>query len=76
MRGFHQPLRSEEALPVVNEDFPGEGVNLDAKLAEVEKRWLIAALDRADGNKTSAAKLLQMSFRSFRYRLAKYGLDS
>lgn len=75
MRGFHEPIRTEEALPVGNEDFPSDGVNLDAKLAEVEKRWLIAALEQANGNKTSAAKLLQMSFRSFRYRLAKYGLD-
>ena len=39
------------------------------------RRWLVAAIDEADGNKTRAARLLQMSFRSFRYRLAKYDLD-
>lgn len=61
----------EEAAPA----FPEEGVNLDALLAALEKRWLVAALDEADGNKTQAAKLLRMSFRSFRYRLAKYDLD-
>ena len=76
MRGFHKPLRTEEAVPLEDTEFPPEGVNLDAKLAEVEKRWLLAALEAEQGNKTSAAKLLQMSFRSFRYRLAKYGLDS
>ena len=76
MRGFHKPLRTEEAVPLEDTEFPAEGVNLDAKLAEVEKRWLLAALEAEQGNKTSAAKLLQMSFRSFRYRLAKYGLDS
>jgi two-component system response regulator PilR (NtrC family) len=52
-----------------------EGVDLDSLLGEVERRYLEAALDRASGNKTKAAKLLQMSFRSFRYRLAKFGMD-
>jgi len=56
--------------------FPDDGMNLDALLASVEKRWLVAAMDQADGNKTQAARLLQMSFRSFRYRLAKYDLDT
>ena len=52
---------------------PTEGLDLDAHLADVEKRLLVQALDQA-GSRTSAAKLLGMSFRSFRYRLAKYGL--
>lgn len=51
------------------------GVNLDALLADYERGWLVAALEKADGNKTQAAKLLQTSFRSLRYRLAKYGMD-
>jgi two-component system response regulator PilR (NtrC family) len=55
--------------------FPPEGVNLDARLSSIERRWLLAALDATGGNRTRAASLLQMSFRSFRYRLAKYGLD-
>jgi two-component system, NtrC family, response regulator PilR len=55
--------------------FPPEGVNLDARLSAIERRWLLAALDATGGNRTRAATLLQMSFRSFRYRLAKYGLD-
>ena len=62
-------------MALVQEDFPDEGVNLDGMLGEVEKRWLLAALEESKGNKTEAAKLLQMSFRSFRYRLAKLGLD-
>ncbi|MCK6505913.1 sigma-54 dependent transcriptional regulator [Myxococcota bacterium] len=63
------------ADPAVPADFPPEGVNLDAILAAEEKRWLLKALDAADGSKTNAARLLQMTFRSFRYRLAKYGMD-
>jgi two-component system response regulator PilR (NtrC family) len=62
-------------LALASEEFPDAGVNLDGMLGEVERRWLVAALEEADGNKTVAAKMLQMSFRSFRYRLAKFGLD-
>ena len=53
-----------------------EGVDLDGILAEVESQYLQAALNMAQGNKTRAAALLGMSFRSFRYRLAKLELDS
>jgi two-component system response regulator PilR (NtrC family) len=48
------------------------GVDLDAHLAEVERRLLYAALERCGGVRTHAAKLLGMSFRSFRYRIAKF----
>jgi two-component system response regulator PilR (NtrC family) len=63
------------ASTFVEGDFPEDGLNLDGVLSQLEKRWLLAALEEAEGNKTEAAKLLKMTFRSFRYRLAKYGLD-
>jgi two-component system response regulator PilR (NtrC family) len=66
-----EQVAEEETDPT----FPPEGVNLDARLSSIERRWLLAALDATGGNRTRAASLLQMSFRSFRYRLAKYGLD-
>ena len=37
-------------------------------------RALEQALERTGGNKTEAAKLLALTFRSLRYRLAKYGI--
>ena len=52
----------------------GEGFDLDAWLAEQEKRVLLRALERTGGNQTAAAKLLGTSFRSIRYRLRKLGL--
>ena len=54
---------------------PDEGVRLDTMLLDMERTYLQQALDRTGGRKTEAAKLLGMSFRSFRYRLAKYGMD-
>lgn len=48
------------------------GVDLDTHLAEIERSMLYAALEQAGGVRTQAAKILGMSFRSFRYRIAKY----
>jgi two-component system response regulator PilR (NtrC family) len=47
---------------------------LDSALSEVERKRIMAALDQAGGNKTAAARLLGISFRSLRYRLEKLGL--
>ncbi len=49
--------------------------SLDEYLAEIEKEILLQALEKDRWNKTNAAKTLGISFRSFRYRLSKLGLD-
>ena len=67
------PATISAVLP--SKQFPEDGFDLDSELARLEKTWLLAALDEADGQKTRAAQLLHMSFRSFRYRLHKYALD-
>jgi two-component system response regulator PilR (NtrC family) len=46
--------------------------DLDEYLTHVEKELLFRALDQAEGVRTKAAELLGMSFRQFRYRLAKH----
>ncbi len=63
------------ALPFYTCEFPEQGVNLTAILEEVEKSYLSEALKRCGGKKIEAANLLNMSFRSFRYKLEKYGLE-
>ena len=70
-------MRATRAAPTDGElRIPPDGLNLDALLADTERKWLVAALDSCDGNKTEAARLLHMSFRSYRYRLAKHlGVD-
>lgn len=47
---------------------------LEQYLARIEKEALAEALRRSGNNKTAAAKQLGMSFRSFRYKLDKYGI--
>jgi two-component system response regulator PilR (NtrC family) len=56
-------------------ELPDGGMDLQAHLDEIERRLLEQALARAGGVKTDAARLLSLTFRSLRYRLAKYGID-
>jgi two-component system response regulator PilR (NtrC family) len=51
------------------------GFSLERFLDQMERTHLVEALRRAEGVKTRAAELLGLSFRSFRYRLAKHGLS-
>ena len=50
------------------------GIDLDSLIENIEKRYLLKALEKAGGIKTEAARLLNLSFRSFRHRLSKYGI--
>jgi len=52
---------------------PGNESIEDFLLRE-ETNALKAALQKTEGNKTEAAKLLGMTFRSFRYKLTKYDI--
>jgi two-component system, NtrC family, response regulator AtoC len=54
----------------VRVDLPEGGLSLEA----VERALLVAALERAGGNQTRAARLLAMSRDTLRYRMEKYGL--
>jgi len=54
---------------------PDEGMFLEPLLEELEKQYLLKALEKTGGAKKKAAELLGMSFRSFRYRLTKLGMD-
>jgi two-component system response regulator PilR (NtrC family) len=51
-----------------------EGINLDTIMTDIEKKYLLKALKKSSGVKKEAAKLLNLSFRSFRHRLSKYGI--
>lgn len=50
-------------------------VQLDDILGQIERKYLEVALLQARGAKKRAAELLGINFRSFRYRLQKYGLQ-
>ena len=50
---------------------PDEGINLNDELARIERLLIKKALQKTNGSKTKAAKLLNISFDSLRYRLEK-----
>ncbi len=52
-----------------------EGIDLEQLIVDIEKSYLLQALDKTHGIKTDAAKILGLSFRSFRHRLQKYGIN-
>ena len=75
-RGIRRHAENTELSDrIEKKTIPEEGVQLDSVLSGMERHFIEKALERTSGNKTQAARLLGMSFRSFRYRLAKYDLD-
>lgn len=53
-----------------------EGIDLEKVIGQIEKELLIKAIHKSSGVKKKAAKLLNITFRSMRYRVDKYGLGS
>lgn len=52
-------------------DLTVEGLRLEEVMAEIERDYIVRALDIAQGSKQKAADLLGITFESLRYRLAK-----
>jgi len=72
---LHTPANgSAPARPSIAQ-IPPEGVDLDTIVADVEREYIRKALDQAGGVRKKAAKLLGISFRSFRYRLDKLEIE-
>jgi two-component system response regulator PilR (NtrC family) len=63
-----------EALPADAAEKPDDE-SLDSYMEGIEKKMLEDALRNARYNKTRAAELLGISFRSFRYKLKKFGIE-
>ena len=55
-------------------DLRPEGIQLDEVMANVEREYLIQALQMVHGSKQKAAELLGITLRSLRYRLEKQGI--
>ena len=60
---------------VAGTGIPEEGFDLEAHLDQIKRDYMRAALSQSDGVQTRAAKLLGMSFRSFRYYAKKFVFD-
>lgn len=67
-------IQAGESLPPATEDCQG---NLSIKKAEraMEIEFITRALERTGGNRTQAAKVLEISHRALLYKLKEYNLD-
>jgi two-component system response regulator PilR (NtrC family) len=57
-----------------NPQIPDAGIDFESVIADAERRYLQAALEKADGVRTQAAELLKISYRSFRHFAKKHNL--
>ncbi len=57
-------------------DLGPDGIKLDKVMAEIEKEYILKAMEIANGSKQRAAELLGINMRSLRYRLDKLGLEA
>jgi DNA-binding NtrC family response regulator len=63
---------SEGGVPLLENN--GVPADLEAALAQVEKDYILAALQQSNGVQAAAAQLIGISERSFWYRLKKLGI--
>ncbi len=54
---------------------PVEGTDFERQIADTERRFLLAALERAGGVQRRAAELLNMSYHSFRHYAKKHKIQ-
>jgi two-component system, NtrC family, response regulator PilR len=72
--GVGTPTLAAAGQQLENLQIPPEGIDFERVVAETEKRYLQAALEKADGVRTRAAEMLKISYRSFRHFAKKHDL--
>jgi two-component system, NtrC family, response regulator PilR len=68
-----RPKVTSSEVPIPSTVAPGE--NLGDALEDIERDAILRALEQTRYNKTKAAQLLGMTFRSLRYRIKKLGIE-
>ena len=71
----HLPEEISAASKAEKVVLPSGGMDIEKLMEYTEKAYLLKALEKTNGVKTEAAKLLNLTFRSFRHKLKKYGID-
>ncbi len=72
---IHEEFNASNSVAVQYDPVKDADMSLSDYLEDIEKREIIKALEKTNNNKTAAAKLLGVSFRTLRYRLSKLGLS-
>ncbi len=70
---FQAPTPADNLIPQIEGD---DAIDLEMTLDNIEKSMLLGALSKTDGMINKAAKLLNLSFRSMRYRVKKHNINA
>jgi two-component system response regulator AtoC len=54
----------------------GDSLSIKAHSAALERRLIVAALEQTKGNRTQAAKLLEISYKALAYKIRDYGIET
>lgn len=73
---FVQTEQGRKMISARDIEVTDAGVELDKIMGQIEKEIIIKAIHTAGGVKKKAARLLNITFRSMRYRVDKYNLGS
>lgn len=68
----HKKENKKEKLPTLQ--LTNDGLDLEKELGEIEKDLILQALKTSNGVIKKAAELLNLSFRSLRWKIQKYNL--
>jgi len=63
------------AVPDIDQVFSDGKVDLEKIVGDIERAYILKALEKAGGIKKKAAELLGISFRSIRYRISKHNIQ-
>ncbi len=70
----YSDVSATHSAGAVAADFPAEGVDFEKEIAQAERSYLQAALEKSGGVRTRASELLKISYRSFRHYAKKHNL--
>ena len=70
---FHKGMRIPKTIirPI---EMPAEGIDLKKIIQDMEKNLILKALKRTGGSKKATAELLNISLRTLKFKLDRYGL--
>jgi two-component system, NtrC family, response regulator PilR len=69
-------LEDLQISPLLDRETPGEvDGGLQAMLDRIERQAIVDALAQTNGNRTAAARVLGVTFRSLRYRIERLGVE-
>jgi two-component system response regulator PilR (NtrC family) len=71
---YYQEKRDTPASSAKEMLIPEGGIDLEKQISDIERRYLLAALECAGGVRVRAADLLKMTYRSFRHYAKKHGV--